>query len=79
MRLTDGSSDGPLGTRPRAHHALDLEAQVEVMRRGGVLLHDKHACADATDRELLVALDLDFLHIHGLHASTRRTVAQECA
>ena len=51
-----------LGHRPGAHRPVDLEAQVEVMRRGGVLLHDEDAGADAADRELLVALDSDVVH-----------------
>src|ERR1700722_1504598 len=67
-----------LGDGPRAHHAFDLQAQVEVTSGGGMLLHDKHTCADAADRELLVTLNLDLLHIHGSHAHTRRAIAQEC-
>ena len=47
-----------LGHSPRAHHPVNLETHVEVMCRGKVLLHDKHACADAADGKLLVALDL---------------------
>src|SRR3954453_1636154 len=43
---------------PRAHDAVDLQAEVVVVRRRGVLLHDEDAGADAAHGELLVALDL---------------------
>ena len=58
-RLTAGSIDGPFRHRPGAHHPVDLEAQVEVVGGRRVLLDDEDAGADAADRELLVALDLD--------------------
>ena len=48
---------GALGHRPGPHHAVDLQAQVVVVRRRLVLLHDEDAGADAADPELLVPLD----------------------
>ena len=43
--------------RPRAHHAVHLEPDVEVVGGRLVLLHDEHAGGHPADRELLVALD----------------------
>ena len=54
-----GVERGALRHRPRAHHPVHLQAQIEVAGGGGVLLDDEGAGTDAADRELLVALDLD--------------------
>ena len=43
---------------------VDLQAQIEVVGGRRVLLDDEGAGADATDGELLVALDLDRLDLH---------------
>ena len=77
IRLTAGSIDGPFGTAQRAHHAVDLEPQVEVPRRGGVLLDDEPPGADAADRELLVTFDLQLLDVDRFHVSQARPAAQE--
>ena len=67
---------GALGDRPGAHRSVDLEAQVEVVGGGGVLLDDEGAGADAADRELLVALDLDALDLDLGDPRGRRAVAR---
>ncbi len=46
-------------------------------RGGGVLLNDEDAGADAADRELLVALDLDALARHLGDPGARRPLAKE--
>ena len=66
-----------LRDRPGAHHPVDLEAQVEVVGGRGVLLDDEDAGADAADRELLVALDLDALDLDLGDPCGRRALAQE--
>ena len=43
--------------RPGAHRPVDLEPDVEVVRRRLMLLDDKRAGDYAADRELLVAFD----------------------
>ena len=68
---------GPLRHRPRAHHRAHLEAQVEVVRARGVLLHDEPARADSTDRELLVALGGHIGALESGHPSSGRTLGQE--
>ena len=55
--LGGGVERRALGHRPRAHHAVDLEAHVVVMGGRLMLLHHEHPGAHAADRELLVALD----------------------
>jgi hypothetical protein len=59
--LDRGVQARPLRHRPRAHDPADLQAQVEVVRGGRVLLHDEDAGAHPADRELLMALGLDAL------------------
>ena len=49
--------------RPRAHHTVDLESQVVVVRAGLMFGDDEPSGADAADRKLLVALDLDALDL----------------
>jgi hypothetical protein len=62
--LDGGIQRRSLRNRPRAHDLADLEAQVEVVRGGRVLLHDELAGTHTTDGELLVTLDRNLLRGH---------------
>src|SRR3954447_18208589 len=63
---------GLLRHRPGAHHPVDLEPQVVMVRGRLVLLDDEDAGANAADGELLVALDLRFLDLDRLDGGARR-------
>ena len=75
--MTAGSVDGPFGTAQERIDAVDLEPQVEVPRRGRVLLDDEPPGADAADRELLVSLDLRRLDVDRVHVRQAGPAAQE--
>src|SRR3954462_11827011 len=67
--LGGGIERRPLGHRPGPHDPADLQTQIEMVGGRLVLLDDEDTGADATDRELLVALDA--------HALTRNRVTDE--
>lgn len=66
-----------LGNRPRAHHPVNLQTQIEMACSGHVLLNDKSTGTHAANRELLVALDLDVLHRDMHDRGTQGAFAQE--
>jgi hypothetical protein len=68
---------GALRHSPRAHLPFDLQAQVEVVGGRLVLLDDEGAGADAADRELLMALDLDVLDRDPVHPRRGRSLVEE--
>jgi hypothetical protein len=77
--LLRGVQRRALGDRPRAHHAIHLQPQVEMVRGRRVLLHDKHPRAHAANRELLVTFYGDLLDLE-LDLRTprpRRRLAEE--